>query len=126
MVVFPFLPFTSLSTFGSEGIDEGVLVPFLLRIFMRFHVVFIFIFIASCTVIACTFGLLIFPMLMSLVFSSVKDLINSSREGIFEVTSEENLIEWNVDTKTKNSGPILERMVITIFSPRDIYEPHKL
>jgi hypothetical protein len=39
-----------------------------------------------------------FPMLMILVQSCVRDLINSSREGIFQVDPEVNLTEWNVDT----------------------------
>jgi hypothetical protein len=50
-------------------------------------------------------------MLMSLVFSYVRDSKNSSREGIFQVGPEENLTEWNVDMNTKNSGPSLERIV---------------
>jgi hypothetical protein len=52
---------------------------------------------------SCTFGPLIFPMLMSLVCFYVKDSINSSREGIFQVAPEANLNEWNVDTNIENS-----------------------
>jgi hypothetical protein len=44
MEVCAFLPFSSLSTFGSRGIGEGFCVPFLLQICMSFHFVFIFIF----------------------------------------------------------------------------------
>jgi hypothetical protein len=55
-----------------------------------------------------------FSILMSLVCSYVRDLINSSREGILQVALEENLNELNVDTNTKNLGPSLERMVRTI------------
>ena len=63
---------------------------------------------------ACTLGPLIAPMLMSLVCSCVRDLIKSSREGIFHVAPKVNMTVWNVDTNTKNSIPILERMVRTI------------
>jgi hypothetical protein len=76
---------------------------------------------------ACTLGPLIVPMLMSLVFSCVRDSIKSSREGIFQVAPEVNLTEWNVDTNTENSGPILERMVRTIcFSSFDLSTPQAL
>ena len=40
-----FIPFSSLSPFGSEGIGEGFCVPFLLRMCMRFIFVFIFRFL---------------------------------------------------------------------------------
>jgi hypothetical protein len=70
---------------------------------------------------ACALGPLIVPMLMSLVCSCVKDLIKSSREGIFQVAPKANLIVWNVDMNTDNSGPRLEIMVRTIcFSSIDL------
>jgi hypothetical protein len=75
----------------------------------------------SCTVSACALGHLISPMLMSLVCSCVRDSINSSREGIFQVALEVNMTVWNVDMNTENSGPKLERMVRTIcFSSFDL------
>jgi hypothetical protein len=76
---------------------------------------------------ACTLGPLIVPMLMSLVFSCVRDSIKSSREGIFQVALEVNMTVWNVDTNTENSGPSLERMVRTIcFSSFDLSTPQAL
>jgi hypothetical protein len=78
-------------------------------------------------VIACALGPLIAPMLMSLVFSYARDLIYSSREGIFQMAPEENLTVWNVYTNTENSGPIIEIMVRTIcFSSFDLSTPQAL
>jgi hypothetical protein len=42
VTICAFLPFSSLFSFGSGGIDEGFYVPFLLRMCMRFLFVFIF------------------------------------------------------------------------------------
>jgi hypothetical protein len=79
------------------------------------------------TISTCTFGPLIFPMLMGLVFSYVRDSMNSSREGIFQVAPKENLTKWNVDTNTENLGLSLERMVRTIcFFSLDLSTPQAL
>jgi hypothetical protein len=51
---------------------------------------------------------------MSLVCYCIRDSINPSREGIFQVALGKNLTEWNVDMNTKNLGPSFERMVRTI------------
>jgi hypothetical protein len=44
VTICAFLPFYSLSPFGSGGIGEGFCVPFLIWMCMRFFFVFIFIF----------------------------------------------------------------------------------
>jgi hypothetical protein len=44
VIVRAFLPFFSLFSFGSRGIDEGFCAPFLLQMSMRFLLIFIFIF----------------------------------------------------------------------------------
>ena len=103
-----FLPFSSLFPFGSRGISEGFCVPFLLRMCMIFPFIFIFrflIFVASIMHSEC---------MHPWAFDCVRDSIKSSREGIFQVAPEVNMIVWNVDTNTNNSGPSLERMVRTI------------
>jgi hypothetical protein len=76
---------------------------------------------------ACALGPLIVSMLMSLVCSCVRDSIKSSREGIFQVDPEVNMIVWNVDMNIDNLGPRLERMVRTIcFSSFDLSTPQAL
>jgi hypothetical protein len=45
VTVHSFLPFSSLSPFGSEAIGEAFCVPFLLRMCVGFPFIFIFIFI---------------------------------------------------------------------------------
>jgi hypothetical protein len=76
---------------------------------------------------ACALGPLIMPMLMSLVCSCVRDSIKSSREGIFQVDLEANMIEWIVDMNTENSGPSLEKKVRTnCFSSFDLSTPQAL
>jgi hypothetical protein len=92
--VCAFLSFSFPFSFGSVGIGESFCVPFLLRMCMIFLLIFIFRFLIFVSAIMhsecmnpwafyCTLGPLIAPMLMSLVFSCVKDWIKSSREDIF-------------------------------------------
>jgi hypothetical protein len=125
MCISPLFPF------GFGGIDEKFCVPLLLRMCMRFSFIFIFrfmIFVSTIMHSEC-----MHPWAFDcahvdeLGFSCVRDLINSSREGIFQVALEANLTVWNVDMNTKNSGPILERMVRTIcFSSFDLSTPQAL
>jgi hypothetical protein len=95
-----FSPFSSLFPFGSRGVREGFCVPFLLRMCMRFSFIFIssfMIFVASILHNEC-----MFPWASDCAHvdeigcSYVRDSINSSREGIFQVALEVNLTEWNV------------------------------
>ena len=125
MTVRTFLPFSSLSTFGSRGIGEGFWVPSLLQMGMSFPFVFIFRFLilmASIFHSKCIH-------LWAFDFSHVDELGFLLCQGFdkflkrrhFQVAPEVNMTVWNVDTNTENSRPILERMVRNIcFSSFDL------
>ena len=122
----PFLPFSIwirrnrwrvLSTLPSSDLHELSFFPLSLY--------FLYWWLPSCTVSACAFGPLIFPMLISLFCSCVRDSIRTSREGIFQVAPEGSLTEWNVDKKLSILDQVWREWWETFVSPPYIYQPRK-
>jgi hypothetical protein len=97
VTVRAFLPFSPLFPFESRGIGEGFFVPFLLRMCMIIFFLFIFrflIFLVSIFHSEC-----MFPWAFDcahfdeLGFLLCHGFDKSSREGIFQVAAEVNMIE---------------------------------